>query len=95
MEDRDDNRPKADFTRHLDILKLIKEDAVILDRSISWLIVNACVEHYQKRKQEAELFKSRSLAEKREIPVYETPTLEQQAKKRAQEIRELHGQEKS
>lgn len=96
MPSLEDNRVSADFTKRPDILKLILEEAEREDRSKSWIVVNACVEYFQRRKQEAELFIQKQPGGKTaETLVFETPTPDQLAAERAAKIRASHGQEKS
>jgi len=56
MPTNDDYRLSVNFTKRLDLLKLIKQDAELEDRSISSIIVRGMAAYYEQRKVEAELF---------------------------------------
>lgn len=74
MPSDDDNRIHVTFSKHLDVLELIRRDAALEDRSESAIVVRAMVKYYRQREEDAELFTPNRLHEAKQghVPVFET-----------------------
>ena len=95
MPSNDDLRLSVNFNKRVDILKLIKQDAELEDRSISSIIVRGLASYYEQRKVEAELFTRPQLheAKKPEAPIFEDP--DPLAAERPSKLRDSLRREKS
>jgi len=78
-----------------DLFETVTRDAHINRRSISFQILEVLEWAYAEKKRQAELFNSQLLGAGKSMPVYETLTAEDIARKRAREIREQHGLKES
>lgn len=75
MPSKQETRINVTFAKHPEILKMVKRDAELEERSESAIIVRALARHYQQREQEAELFTSPRLheAKRSDSPHFEAP----------------------
>lgn len=93
MPSNDGNRIHVNFNQALEILKIIRREAELEERSESSVVVRAVRSYYQQREREAELFTTRlHEAKKSDAPHFVTPPPQAE---RVSKIREILDQGKS
>ena len=82
----DDKRIKVSFVNEPELLKIIKREAILDERSESWLVLRAVKHYYRTRKEEAKVFTPTQLGEDQpdKTPVFGTrPALSVESESKA------------